>query len=103
MNNVETWVMPVAATNQYTQYYANVQSGTYIPYNSTSTRPDFFEKLTNMIKARESVDFLKEINVIDEEDYKRILNNIRLEELKEDFDRWQTLNYTIEWDEVLIK
>lgn len=88
MNNVSTWVVPLAATNQYQeQYYANVQSGSYIPYNSsTSARPSFFDKLTAMIKARECVDYLKDARLIDEEDYKRILNNIRLEELKEDFE-----------------
>ena len=88
MNNVNEWISPLAATNQYQQqyYYANLQSVAYIPYNSASARPSFFDKLTAMIKARECVDFLKDSRLIDEEDYKRILNNIRLEELKEDFE-----------------
>lgn len=85
MNNVNYWIASLAATNQYTQYCANVQTGTYIPYNSTSAKPSFFDKLCTMIEAREAVDKLYKGGVISEEDYKRILNNIRLQELKEDF------------------
>ena len=87
-NNVSTWLAPLAATNQYQEqyYYANLQSGTYIPYNSTSARPSFFDKLTNMIETRDALEKLYKNGVITEEDYKRILNNIRLEELKEDFE-----------------
>ena len=88
MNNVDMWVAPLAATNQYQEqyYYANLQSGTYIPYNSTLPSPSYFDKLTAMIKARECVDYLKDSRLIDDEEYKRIMNNIRLEELKEDFE-----------------
>lgn len=86
MNNVETWIAPLAATNQYEQYYANLQSGPYILYNSISARPDFFQRLSNMVETREAVEKLYKNGVITEEDYKRILNNIRLEELKEDFE-----------------
>lgn len=88
MNNVDMWVAPLAATNQYEQYYANanLQSVAYIPYNSTSARPSFFDKLTAMIKARECVDYLKDSGLIDEEDYKRVMNKIRLQELNEDFE-----------------
>lgn len=88
MNNVETWVMPLAATNQYQQYYANLQSQStaYIQYSTPSAKPDFFGKIISMVEMRDAVDKLYKGGVIDHEDYKRILNNIRLEELKEDFE-----------------
>lgn len=88
MNNVETWIMPLAATNQYQQYYANLQSQStaYIQYSTPSGGPTFFDKLFTMIEAREAVDKLYKSGVISEEDYKRILNNIRLQELNEDFE-----------------
>ena len=88
MNNVETWVAPLAATNQYEQYYANLQSGTYIPYNSASARPTYSSitlRLNKMIESRDAIDTLLKNGYIDEETYKYILNNIRMQEIEEDF------------------
>lgn len=88
MNNVDMWIAPLAATNQYEQYYANLQSGTYIPYNSSAARPSYSSitlRLNKMIESRDAIDTLLKNGYIDEETYKIIMNKIRIQELEEDF------------------
>jgi len=79
MNNVETWVMPLAATNQYEQYYNQY-------YTANQSYSSITQRLNNMIETRDALDKLYKSGAITEEEYKHILNNIRIQELKEDFE-----------------
>lgn len=79
-NNVETWIAPLAATNQYQeQYYSQY-------YTANKSYSSIMQRLNNMIETRDALDKLYKSGAIDEEEYKHILNNIRMQELKEDFE-----------------
>ena len=80
MNNVYEWISPLAATNQYQQQYYNQY------YTASQSYSSITQRLNKMIETRDALEKLYKSGAITEETYKHILNNIRMQELEEDFE-----------------